>query len=578
MATFDRPDRCCDLVLKGGITSGILYPPAICRIAERFHLIGIGGTSAGAIAACAAAAAEYRRRTTGDGAGFDRLEQLPYELAGDGRLLGLFRPDAPTRRLFRLFLDATRLDGRGWLARTRWKTRALWAGINHRSTLRPLVDNGYGLCSGMANGYRPTTAPAPPLTEWLTDLLDEIAGLEVDRPLTFGDLRHAPVPSQFADVMTGVEERSIDLRAVTTCVSFGRPLEAPFDGMNLFAFDPAEWRGLFPKRVVDYLVAASREIEAPSLTIDGKLPLPVGDALPVVVAARMSLSFPCLFSMVPLYAVDYEAETEPMRRVWFSDGGITSNLPIHRFDALFPRWPTLAINLQYADGDGRIGRRGVDAHDLVSMISRPGDGTNDLWHLFDGGESSIKRLLGFVGAVFRSAQVWHDNGYLRLPGYRDRVVEIWLQPHEGGLNLEMPEDVIRGLVERGNLAGTRLRDRFADPTSADPLSWDGHRWTRLRSGLAGLAAYLSRFGRSVGHPQPGDAPIWDLLANRERPPSYRLRTDQQLQATREGVEEILALVEGLAAKPGCVRPDEVDQRPFCGGPRPHLEIGSRAPI
>jgi|CXWL01.1.fsa_nt_gi predicted acylesterase/phospholipase RssA len=58
-------DRCCDLVLKGGLTSGILYPPAICRIAERFHLVGVGGTSAGAIAGCLAAAAEYRRRTTG---------------------------------------------------------------------------------------------------------------------------------------------------------------------------------------------------------------------------------------------------------------------------------------------------------------------------------------------------------------------------------------------------------------------------------------------------------------------------------------------------------------------------------
>ncbi len=55
MPDYDQADRCCDLVMKGGITSGILYPPAICRIAERFHLVGIGGTSAGAIAACAPA-------------------------------------------------------------------------------------------------------------------------------------------------------------------------------------------------------------------------------------------------------------------------------------------------------------------------------------------------------------------------------------------------------------------------------------------------------------------------------------------------------------------------------------------
>ena len=48
-----NPTRCCDLVMKGGITSGVLYPPAICAIAEKFYLVGIGGTSAGAIAAYA---------------------------------------------------------------------------------------------------------------------------------------------------------------------------------------------------------------------------------------------------------------------------------------------------------------------------------------------------------------------------------------------------------------------------------------------------------------------------------------------------------------------------------------------
>ena len=55
--------------MKGGISSGILYPPAICPISKKFFLIGIGGTSAGAIAA-----AEYRRRQFEDGAGFNLLE------------------------------------------------------------------------------------------------------------------------------------------------------------------------------------------------------------------------------------------------------------------------------------------------------------------------------------------------------------------------------------------------------------------------------------------------------------------------------------------------------------------------
>ena len=52
----------CDLIMKGGITSGIVYPLAITEIAKAFRLRSIGGTSAGAIAAAAAAAAELGRQ------------------------------------------------------------------------------------------------------------------------------------------------------------------------------------------------------------------------------------------------------------------------------------------------------------------------------------------------------------------------------------------------------------------------------------------------------------------------------------------------------------------------------------
>src|ERR1035441_7687075 len=63
------PARSCDIVMKGGITSGVVYPLAVVCLAERFRLRNIGGTSAGAIAAAAAAAAELGR----DSGGFDRL-------------------------------------------------------------------------------------------------------------------------------------------------------------------------------------------------------------------------------------------------------------------------------------------------------------------------------------------------------------------------------------------------------------------------------------------------------------------------------------------------------------------------
>jgi hypothetical protein len=50
----------CDLVMKGGITSGVVYPSAIRKIAGRYRFRNLGGASAGAIAAVAAAACEYR--------------------------------------------------------------------------------------------------------------------------------------------------------------------------------------------------------------------------------------------------------------------------------------------------------------------------------------------------------------------------------------------------------------------------------------------------------------------------------------------------------------------------------------
>ena len=55
----------CDLVMKGGATSGVVYPGAVQEIASKFNLVGIGGTSAGALGAVVAAAAEYRRRRDG---------------------------------------------------------------------------------------------------------------------------------------------------------------------------------------------------------------------------------------------------------------------------------------------------------------------------------------------------------------------------------------------------------------------------------------------------------------------------------------------------------------------------------
>ena len=78
------PKKQCDLIMKGGITSGIVYPSAIYEIAKNYRLINIGGASAGAIASVTAAAAEFRRQESSnknDFSGFDQLSSVPDALA-----------------------------------------------------------------------------------------------------------------------------------------------------------------------------------------------------------------------------------------------------------------------------------------------------------------------------------------------------------------------------------------------------------------------------------------------------------------------------------------------------------------
>ena len=100
----------CDVVMKGGIASGVIYPLVVCELAKQYRFRNIGGTSAGAIAAVATAAAEYGRRT-GRGTGFDGLAKIPGWLGQDGHLLAMFQPSRSTRPLFRLILAVLRGKG-----------------------------------------------------------------------------------------------------------------------------------------------------------------------------------------------------------------------------------------------------------------------------------------------------------------------------------------------------------------------------------------------------------------------------------------------------------------------------------
>ena len=96
---FANPKLFCDVIMKGGITSGAIYPLALAELAKRYRFSNIGGTSAGAIAA---AAAEYGRNVPGKG--FLRLTTLPAEAGAI--LFTLFQPTATVKPLFNILVAA----------------------------------------------------------------------------------------------------------------------------------------------------------------------------------------------------------------------------------------------------------------------------------------------------------------------------------------------------------------------------------------------------------------------------------------------------------------------------------------
>ena len=103
----------CDLVMRGGITSGIVYPRAIAKLAETYNFRSIGGTSAGAIAAAATAAAQFGANNGDDR--FQTIYELPKKLAelkdGKSTLERLFQPQPGTSRLFSLLMSGLKREG-----------------------------------------------------------------------------------------------------------------------------------------------------------------------------------------------------------------------------------------------------------------------------------------------------------------------------------------------------------------------------------------------------------------------------------------------------------------------------------
>jgi len=359
----------------------------------------------------------------------------------------------------------------------------------------------------MATVPRPTVEKS--LVPWLNDCLTALAGLPQDQVLRFGHLwsgwdyhirRLSPstVDSDMWQQMSReVDHRLINLELMTTDLTRQRPFRFPMEATE--PDDPEQlWvcvdelreaeSQIFPDTILDALSSTERRTVKDQHGIERTLhKLPQPWDLPVIFAVRISMSLPVLFKAVPMYRIpessriqddfghDIYDHGQPLtlispldsaQELWFSDGGITSNFPVHFFDNALPRWPTVSLNL---------GTHPVDApHQDVWL---PEDWENLKIPVKTLGSSG----LGFGKAIFNTAMSWRDSLQSALPGYRNRIAQVRTSPGEGGSNLFMPREIIASLALRGALAGARLRTRFSNDKQ-----WDRFRWLRLRTALSNL--------------------------------------------------------------------------------------------
>jgi hypothetical protein len=387
------------------------------------------------------------------------------------------------------------------------------------------------------------------LTPWLAGMIDEAAGRTDGPPLTLADLWGAADPETKRACLRDRDRRRINLEVMTTNLGEGRPQRLPALSDEWF-FREDEFERLFGDRIVEVMVAATtprggasaddREHDLFTLLAraQGYHRLPRAD-LPVVVAARLSLSFPVLLSAVPLYKIDFSraesvdavtawrawlrenggADLErdldpaagprlPLSRCWISDGGITSNMPVHFFDAPLPRRPTFLVNLRGA----------VDGADRPD-VRLAADNQQGLQGTRTGLGDEPPTMPHFAAAIVRTMQNWVDNAQMRMPGYRDRMVTVYLARGEGGLNLQMPGELIDALGRRGGQAAQLLVERYADAPAA---GWHNHRWVRFRSLMAMLEP-LSQQATTAWTADPGVAvPTYaEMVDQVDRAPSYR---------------------------------------------------------
>jgi hypothetical protein len=647
----------CDLIMKGGITSGVVYPQAVLALKDRYRFRNIGGGSVGAVAAALTAAAELGRDKD-DATGFNGMKNAQKKLAEErGFLQNLFRPPNTYKPLmdaalaFAPLLDEVETKGLGKAGLFRKAKSALMQctpGAYHQGRLRgaaagvgagallgivvgailyllffsfvgqtagflsgwvlvllvfapalvlglllgslfgwlggPVLaaynlfqlatkkmpeDNFYGLCIGSGE---PGTQGQPLLTDWLSSLLDDLAGIQGEGPLTFGHLKDAPMEGKKP------EEPSIALRMLTTNLNHKEPYVFPREA-HTFLFKEEDMKRFFPEDVFRHLCehAANTGVEPPQ----GFRFLPQGNELPVIVPVRMAISFPVLLSTVPLYTIEETAHAglrensagelteQDLQRNLFSDGGICSNFPIHFFDAWLPRRPTFGINLtsvpeevaREASEDKK--KAAFSASNVVlapypsqepntrteriksptePWLPKPDDPDSREW-------TSFKGLAEFFSAILASAMNYRDTMQSRLPSYQERVVQIPLGSKEGGLNLDMEPDVIRSISLRGQKAGEMLCS----------FNFEQHQWVRLRVLLSELEKQMESTGEALKS-VINEGLVDDQLAD-GFPYPFLDNQEARSNDAKELLQRLDKLVEYLEQRPGDRFPPIPDEDP-----------------
>jgi hypothetical protein len=338
----------------------------------------------------------------------------------------------------------------------------------------------YGICIGLG-----TADGTPALTDWLSQTLNEIAGLSGNDPLTFGKL----------------EEQDIYLKMVTSNLSHGQPYLMP-DNLDIFLFKAEEFKQFFPSPIVEYMThhqpkqtrVGDRAIQPPL----GYSFFPEKASFPVVVAARLSISFPIILCAVPVYTVPnevldkrgdeelvvlLESELQPN---WLSDGGICNNFPIQFFDKWLPTHPTFGINLtslrrtspkttSVLEKTSRLRKQAPIRQGLV-FLPRADDPIEPEWE-------DLTNLRSFLQAILATGLYHPLLTQAQLPSYRERIVQIRLAPDEDGLHLNMAEKTLQQLMGKGGIAGKFLTD-------PDTFSFEQHRWVRLQVLMSLLEQHL----------------------------------------------------------------------------------------